>query len=252
MPVPSLTPQEVMNTDSFSQEYEVRLYTKQGLMAVEQSLFSRWLPKSPQSILDIGCGTGRTTAPLAALGHRVIGIDISAAMVAQAGVLYPAIDFRAMSATALEFPEAMFDAVLFSYNGLDYIYPETNRRQAIAEIRRVLKPGGLFIFSSHNSVLWPTDRYLLFWWVLNLFSGQVFTPYRLEYKQFRQGIKFIIFHRRPGRQIREVARQGFEWLDIFANPKRKHGGSFMGRTKNLTLITLFDPWPYFVFRKPAS
>jgi 2-polyprenyl-3-methyl-5-hydroxy-6-metoxy-1,4-benzoquinol methylase len=47
-------------------------------------LLTRWLPAGPVSILDIGCGTGSLSVMLAELGHKVTGIDLSPAMIAQA------------------------------------------------------------------------------------------------------------------------------------------------------------------------
>ena len=48
-----------------------------------------------------------------------------------------------------QFPDAAFDFVLFSFNGLDYVDHE-GRLQALGEVHRVLAPGGAFVFSTHN------------------------------------------------------------------------------------------------------
>jgi ubiquinone/menaquinone biosynthesis C-methylase UbiE len=54
-------------------------------------------------------------------------------------------DARDLSA----FKDQSFDFVNFSFNGIDYVNLE-NREQALNEITRVLKPGGIFFFSTHN------------------------------------------------------------------------------------------------------
>jgi SAM-dependent methyltransferase len=73
-------------------------------------------------------------------------------MVRAAREAHPGADFRAADASDLsDFPDASFDAVVFSFNGIDYIHPEAARQRCLIECRRVLRQGGVFIFSSHNA-----------------------------------------------------------------------------------------------------
>ncbi|MFD1645597.1 class I SAM-dependent methyltransferase [Haloarchaeobius litoreus] len=104
----------------------------------------------PGRVLDVGCGTGRTSRPLAERGHDVVGIDVSDEMVAQARARHPDLTFAVDDVTDLDFADETFDYVLFSYYGLDSIYPESGREQAMRELHRLLKPGGVFTFNSHN------------------------------------------------------------------------------------------------------
>jgi len=63
---------------------------------------------------------------------------------------YPHLEFRQGDARDLaEYQASSFDFVLFSFNGLDYISHD-DRLKALTEVARVLKPGGVFMFSSHN------------------------------------------------------------------------------------------------------
>ncbi len=55
-----------------------------------------------------------------------------------------------MDAAMLAFSDKSFDAALFSFNGIDCIFPSPLRRQALSEMRRVVRPGGLVYFSGHN------------------------------------------------------------------------------------------------------
>ncbi|MFN2512204.1 MAG: class I SAM-dependent methyltransferase [Pyrinomonadaceae bacterium] len=98
------------------------------------------------AVLDVGCGSGwaaRLMAQNARMG-RVLGIDISDEMVRLArdeSVDYPNVEFQVASAEQLPFDEAEFTHA-FSMESL-YYYADIER--ALAEIRRVLKPGGLFV-----------------------------------------------------------------------------------------------------------
>ncbi len=118
----------------------------------EAALISAFFPPAPARVLDIGCGAGRSTKALAELGYSVVAIDLSAALLAIARDHCPALDFRAMDATKLLFEDGSFDAALFSYNGIDVIYPVAGRLACMAEAYRVLRSRGTFVLSTHNSI----------------------------------------------------------------------------------------------------
>ena len=138
-------------------EGNVRLYNKPEMVAAysgkklrpsEEQIF-RNLPRG--KLLDLGCGSGRTTVNLARMGFRVVGVDISEAMIAEARRLHPEIDYRLGDACDLSgFKDGEFEYVLFSFNGLDLLHPYEMRVKCLREIHRVLRDGGLFIYSSHN------------------------------------------------------------------------------------------------------
>ena len=93
------------------------------------------------ALLDIGCGTGAFLRRLAATGHRgvLVGVDTSRAAVdAVRGV--PGVTGHLASATALPFADASFDAVTARH----MLYHVPDPVAAIAEARRVLRPGGRF------------------------------------------------------------------------------------------------------------
>ena len=105
-------------------------------------------------MLDIGVGGGRTTLHFAKLVKEYVGIDYSEEMVfacQQRFLGYPDhVSFRVCDVRNLEvFEDNTFDFILFSFNGIDYISYD-DRLHALAEIKRVIKPGGYFCFSTHN------------------------------------------------------------------------------------------------------
>lgn len=134
----------------------VRTYSNIGnhLQKPEQTIFNLLQKELNQkSMLDIGIGTGRTTAYFANKVKNYTGVDYSERMIATCKQQFAnekSLNFQVADARQLkDFEAASFDLVLFSYNGLDYINNE-DRLAALQEINRVLKPNGQFIFSTHN------------------------------------------------------------------------------------------------------
>ncbi|MDI6854719.1 MAG: methyltransferase domain-containing protein [Deltaproteobacteria bacterium] len=99
-----------------------------------------------EAVLDIGCGAGFdafVAAKLAGPQGRVVGIDITPAMVAKAKehlrrVPVPQLVFQMGEAEALPFPDRDFDVVIS--NGV--LNLTLDKEKAVGEIYRVLKPGG--------------------------------------------------------------------------------------------------------------
>jgi len=121
------------------------------LTAAERSLFEKFLRKGME-ILDLGVGGGRATPYLSSIANRYLGVDYSSAMIDACKKKFPELDFEVAAAEDLsKLGSGTFDALVMAFNAIDYVFPEACRLRAIREIHRVLKPGGLFIFSSHNA-----------------------------------------------------------------------------------------------------
>jgi SAM-dependent methyltransferase len=95
-------------------------------------------------ILDVCCGQGTLTARLLARGLDVAGLDFSEAMLELARRAAPGAAFLWGDAQELPFEDGIFDAVVCNF-GMMHI-PDQPR--ALAEIARVLKPGGVFSMTS--------------------------------------------------------------------------------------------------------
>jgi SAM-dependent methyltransferase len=121
------------------------------LTPCEQLLFSTYIWPS-SAILDLGVGGGRTTPYLSGRASRYVGVDYVPAMVEACRTKFPGLEFALADAANLTaFADASFDAVVFAFNGIDFVLPEASRRRCLEHIHRVLKPGGVLIFSSHNA-----------------------------------------------------------------------------------------------------
>ncbi len=114
-------------------------------IALEQPAVRALLDELPPGpVLDASCGTGRHTAYLAAAGRPVVGVDASEAMLARARAKLPGVDVRRGELTALPFDDGTFDGAVcaLALSHLPDIAP------AIAELGRVLRPGGRLVVSN--------------------------------------------------------------------------------------------------------
>ena len=94
-------------------------------------------------LLDLCCGPGYVAGEAAHRGAKATGLNFSAAMVERARKNHPNAQFKQGDAEVLPFADASFDAVSMNYGLLHLDRPE----QALAEISRVLVPGGRFAFT---------------------------------------------------------------------------------------------------------
>lgn len=94
------------------------------------------------AVLDLACGTGDLTKALSEKGCQVTGLDISSEMMAigreKCRYLSPKPNFVLGSAEQIPFPDDTFDAVTIAFGLRNF----DHRARCLAEIRRVLKPGG--------------------------------------------------------------------------------------------------------------
>jgi ubiquinone/menaquinone biosynthesis C-methylase UbiE len=122
----------------------------QYITPCERMLFDAYI-KPGMRILDIGVGGGRTSEYIAPSASCYVGIDYAPEMVRMCRAKFPKWEYHEASATDLSrFQAECFDVVVMSYNMLDDLIPDENRRRCLRECYRVLQGNGLLIFSSHN------------------------------------------------------------------------------------------------------
>jgi len=137
--------------DAFFSEFYLRAFAEdeRDARAREQALAAAKLAGCPDGgdVLDVPCGFGRHTLPLAAAGYHVVGVDRAQPLLDEAGrragdgrwPKFARADYR-----DLPFADASFDAALNLFSSLGYLGDEEDTR-ALAEIGRVLRPDGRLV-----------------------------------------------------------------------------------------------------------
>ena len=146
--------------DAFFSDFYLRAYAEdeRQSQAGAQAVAAARLAKCPADggLLDVPCGFGRHAEPLARSGYRVVGVDRSEPLLAEAkrragAEQWPKLhhaDYR-----ELPFADESFDAALNLFTSLGYLGDEEDVK-VLGEIRRVLRPGArLVIETMHRDLL---------------------------------------------------------------------------------------------------
>jgi SAM-dependent methyltransferase len=143
--------QDEVNRTVYNARFVYLHYISRSLMPAETACLSKYEQYlSGRDILDIGVGAGRTSRYLAPLARRYEAIDYSPVMVQYVKRTLPQIsvnqaDFRDLRS----FEDGSFDFVFATANVIDTLSHQ-DRLRALSEVSRVLRPGGILAFSTHN------------------------------------------------------------------------------------------------------
>lgn len=120
-----------------------------------EQVFSCFALSRPKSVLDLGCGTGNHGLVLAAGGFSVTGVDASPGMIALARKKACAasldVDFHLASIAKLQLPHR-FDAAICLFQAINYMVVDCSLADVLTRVRRLLIPGGLFVFEFRNAL----------------------------------------------------------------------------------------------------
>lgn len=103
--------------------------------------------------LDYGCGTGRSTRFLKQLGFSSIGVDISEEMLCKAHEMDPSGVYKHIQSGKIPYPDQSFDLVFSCFVFLT-VPKYSELKEIFSEIKRVLKPGGTFVFVTGSKYLY--------------------------------------------------------------------------------------------------
>ena len=144
-----------------AEEYATRIFAELQHKPLDRQLLNRLAERTRGRglVCDLGCGPGQVARYLSEQGVTVMGLDAAAGMVAQAQQLNSGIPFVQGDMLALKFPDSSWVGIAAFYS-LIHIHRD-QLPQAFAELKRVLQPGGLLLFSFH---IGSETLHLTEWW----------------------------------------------------------------------------------------
>jgi ubiquinone/menaquinone biosynthesis C-methylase UbiE len=143
-------------SDSYEQRHAESLSSENamawGLWRIPESELQILGEIAGKDILELGCGAARWSIALAQRGARPVGLDFSSKqlqharrLMQEAGVDFPLIE---ASAEDVPLPDASFDIVFCDWGAMTFCDPE----RTVPEAARLLRPGGLFTFSTATPI----------------------------------------------------------------------------------------------------
>lgn len=141
--------------------YDARIYDGLNTQIDDLLFYKRWLPKAKgASILELCCGTGRLTIPIAKDGYDISGVDYTPSMLEQAKAKASEagleIEFVEADIRALDLRKK-YDFIFIPFNSIHHLYRNEDLFKAFQVVRKHLKPGGLFLLDCFN----PNIQYIV-------------------------------------------------------------------------------------------
>lgn len=143
--------------DGLADAYDAFVDEGSEYYRVAAEALGRLLGDGTGRCLDLGCGGGHFTGVAVELGWSVTGVDSSEDQLRVAGSRLSAVEFVRGDAAALPFAQHSFDAGFSTFTHTDF----DDFAGAIAEARRVLKPGARFVYvGNHPCFVGPTQEHV--------------------------------------------------------------------------------------------
>jgi SAM-dependent methyltransferase len=135
--------------DRLAKPYAERIFKELENKPLDRQLLDRFAAsvKNLGPVCDLGCGPGHIAGYLRDRGLEVCGIDLSPAMLEQAKALNPDLEFQQGNMLSLDIADETF-AGLAAFYSIIHI-PREEVIQALTELQRVLRRGGLLLLSFH-------------------------------------------------------------------------------------------------------
>jgi len=141
--------------------YDANIYDGMNTHIDDLQFYKRWLPKSKDTrILELCCGTGRLTLPIAMDGYDISGVDNSSSMLDQAKIKACEagleISFIEADIRTLNLQEK-YDLIFIPFNSIHHLYKNEDLFKAFSVVKNHLKDRGLFLLDCFN----PNIHYIV-------------------------------------------------------------------------------------------
>jgi SAM-dependent methyltransferase len=145
---------DYVSSERVAREYDAAL-AGTPLLELDLRFAERHFP-APGRLVDLGCGTGRLLLHFARRAFSCFGVDLSEAMldVVREKAVREWLSVERMKANLVELdplPAASFDYAACLFSTLGMIRGRDHRATFLKHVRRVLKPGGVFVLHAHNA-----------------------------------------------------------------------------------------------------
>jgi SAM-dependent methyltransferase len=228
-------------TQNFRSHKAVSHYARRSyLLPSEEYLIGKYFSKDG-STLDLGCGSGRTTLPLCKQGFDLVGVDISLPLLRELQQRSQDVQLVCADASKLPFRLGTFENVLFSFNGIDYIYPDCERKDTLKSIRDIMKRKGTLIFSSHS----PIALGLSIGLVIRCWYGLLLSKIRhndFYYQKVDEFAPLLTRHITAREERRELKLCGLQLIEVSLNSLYGH------KLLRGLLLFMIEKQPYYVCR----
>lgn len=141
--------------------YDAKIYDGMNTNVEDLQFYKRWLPQNKKAkILELCCGTGRLTLPIAKDRYNICGVDYTLSMLEQAKVKATEagldIDFIEADIRTLDLQEK-FDLIFIPFNSIHHLYRNEDLFKALEGVKSHLKYGSLFLLDCFN----PNIQYIV-------------------------------------------------------------------------------------------
>lgn len=141
--------------------YDANIYDGLNTFLSDLQFYKKWMPKNKDAkILELCCGTGRLTLPIAMDGYNICGVDFTSSMLeqakAKASEVGLEINFIEADIRTLNLQEK-FDLIFIPFNSIHHLYRNEDLFAALRSIRNHLKEDGLFLLDCFN----PNIQYIV-------------------------------------------------------------------------------------------
>ena len=141
--------------------YDANIYDGMNTDLADLHFYKRWLPKSKDArILELCCGTGRLTLPIAKDGYNITGVDYTSSMLDQAKIKASeaGLEIRFIEADIRTLNlQDKYDLVFIPFNSIHHLYKNEDLFRAFNVVKNHLKEGGLFLLDCFN----PNIQYIV-------------------------------------------------------------------------------------------